>query len=107
MNALSISVVNSHPEDQLMHTLLDNFHQNGKYSTQIDSHQAELRRKEKLSDQKLLNISSLQTDYQNIDRGSVFWRNSERANTIQTECTICVVNNHSAEKKFKRIVQEK
>ena len=49
--ALSFSVGNSYSEDQLMHTFLDNFHQGGKYSAQIDSHQAELRRKEKLIDQ--------------------------------------------------------
>ena len=61
-NALSVSVGNSYSEDQLMHTFLDNFHQGGKYSAQIASHQAELRREEKFTDQKSLNISSLQTD---------------------------------------------
>ena len=61
-HALSISVGNSYSEDQIMHTFLDNFHQGEKYSAQIASHQAELRREEKFNDQKLLNISSLQTD---------------------------------------------
>ena len=42
--ALSVSVVNSYSEDQLMHTFLNNFHQGGKYSAQIASHQAEIRR---------------------------------------------------------------
>ena len=42
-HALSISVGNFYSEDQLMHTFLDNFHQGGEYSTQIASHQAELR----------------------------------------------------------------
>ena len=42
--AVSVSVGNSHPEDQMMHTFLDRFHQGGKYSAQIASHQAELRR---------------------------------------------------------------
>ena len=51
-NALSISVGNSYPEDQLMHTFLDNFHQGGKYSAQIASHQAESRREENFTDQK-------------------------------------------------------
>ena len=37
---LSVSVGNSYSEDQLMHTFLDNFHQGGKYSAQIASHQA-------------------------------------------------------------------
>ena len=39
-HALSVSVGNSYSEDQLMHTFLDNFEQGGKYSAQIDSHQA-------------------------------------------------------------------
>ena len=47
-HTLSIFVGNSYSEDQLMHTLLDNFHQGGKYSAQIASHQAELRREENL-----------------------------------------------------------
>ena len=49
-HALSISVRNSYSEDQLMHTFLDNFHQGRKYSSQIASHQAELRREEKCTD---------------------------------------------------------
>ena len=47
-HALSVSVGNSYSEDQLMHTFLDNFQQVGKYSAQIASHQAELRREENL-----------------------------------------------------------
>ena len=47
----SVSVGNSYSEDQIMNTFLDNFHQGGKYSTQIASHQAELRREEKFPDQ--------------------------------------------------------
>ena len=49
---LSVSVGNSYSEVQLMHTFLDNFHQGGKYSAQIASHQEELRREEKFTDQK-------------------------------------------------------
>ena len=41
---LSVSVGNSYSEDKIMHTFLDNFHQSGKYSAQLASHQAELRR---------------------------------------------------------------
>ena len=67
-HALSISVGDSYPEDQLMHTFMDNFHRCGKYSDQIASQQAELKRKEKFMDQKSLNMSSLQTDYLNLDR---------------------------------------
>ena len=60
--ALSVSVENSYSEDQIMHTVLDTFHQGGKYSAKLASHQAELRREEKFPDQKCFNISSLQTD---------------------------------------------
>ena len=50
--ALSVSVGNSYSEDQIMHTFLDNFQQSGKYSAQLASHQAELRREEMYPDQK-------------------------------------------------------
>ena len=96
-HTLSISVVNSYSEDQLMHTFLDNFHQGGKYSAQIDRHQAELRREEKFTDQNSLNISSLQTDYLNLDSSLGFGRTIERANTVQTKCTFFGGTNHSAE----------
>ena len=48
-HALSISVENSY-------TFMDNFHQGGKYSAQIASHQVELRGEEKSTDKKSLNI---------------------------------------------------
>ena len=57
--ALSVSIGNSYPEDQMIHTFMDNFYQGGKYSAQISSHQEELRREEKFTDQKSLSISSL------------------------------------------------
>ena len=66
-HALSFSVGNSYSEDQVMHTFLDNFCQGGEYSAQIASHQAELRREEIFTDQKSFIISSLQTDYLNLD----------------------------------------
>ena len=74
----SVSVGNYYSADQLMDTLLDIFHQGGKYSAQIASHQVELRRKGKFTDQTYLSISSLQTDYLNLDSSSGFIRNSER-----------------------------
>ena len=64
---LSVSVGNSYSKEQIMHTFLDNFYQSGKYSSQLASHQTELRGEEKFPDQKCLNISSLQTDYLNLD----------------------------------------
>ena len=79
-----------------MHTFLENFHQGGKYSAQIASHQEELRREEKFTDQKSLNISSLQTDYLNLYRSSGVGRNSERAHDVQTKCTSCGGTNHCA-----------
>ena len=55
-NALSVSVGNRYSEDQIMHTFLDKFQQGGKYSAQMASHQAELRREEIFTDQKSLKI---------------------------------------------------
>ena len=53
-HVLSVSVVNIYSEDQRMHTFMDNFHQGGKYSARIASHQVELRREEKFTDQKII-----------------------------------------------------
>ena len=103
--ALSVSVENTYSEDQLMHTFLDKFHQGGKYYSQIASHQIELRREEKFTNQKYLSISSLQTDYLNLDSISGCGRNSESANHVQKKCTFCGGANHSVEKCFKRIRQ--
>ena len=91
-----------------MHTFLDNFHQSGKYSDQLASHQAELRREEKYLDQKYLNISSLQTDYLNLDNSfSGSSRHSEKAYYAKTKCTYGGLNNHSVEKCFKKTRKEK
>ena len=90
-----------------MHTFLDNFHQGGKYSTLIASHQAEFRREENFMVQKSLNVLFLQTDYLNLDGSSGFGINSETTNTVQTKCTFCGGTNHSTEKCFKSIRQEK
>ena len=106
-HALSIYVGNYYSEYQLIHTFLDNFHQGGKYSAQIASHQAELRKEEKWKDQKSLNISSLQTDYLNLDSSSGFGRNSNREDSVQIKCTFCGGTNHLSEKCFKRVRQEK
>ena len=87
-----------------MHTFLDNFHQGGKYSAQIASHQTELKREETFTDQKSLNISSLQTDYLNHDSSSSSSsRHSEISHSVQAKCTFCGGNNHSAEKYIKSI----
>ena len=91
-----------------MHTFLGNFHQGGKYSAQLESHQAELRREEKFPEQKCLSISSLQTDYLNLD-SSISWssRHNEIAHSVQSKCTFCGGNNHSSERCFKTIRKEK
>ena len=86
--ALSVSVGNSYAEYQIMHTFLDNFHLSGKYSAQLASHQEELRREELYPDQKCLNISSLQTEYLNLDNflsGSS--RQNEKANSARMKCS--------------------
>ena len=107
-HALSVSVGNSYSEEQLMHTFLDNFHQCGKYSAQIVIHQAELRREENFTDQKSLNISSLHTDYLNLDSSSSdSSRHSDRAYYVHAKCTFCGGNNHSTEKCLKSIRKEK
>ena len=79
----SVSVGNSYSEDQLLHIFLDNFRQGGKYTVQISSHQAELRREEKFTDQKYLSVTYLQTDYLNLDRLSDSGRNNKRENIVQ------------------------
>ena len=107
VQALSVSVGNNYSEYQIMHTFLDNFRQGGKYSAQIDSHQAELRREGNFTDQKSLSISPLKTGYLNLDRISGCGRNSEVENLVQKKCTFCGGANHSAEKCFKRILKEK
>ena len=80
-----------------MHILLDNFHQDWKYSSQIASHQAEVRREGNFNDNKYLSISSLQNDYLNLDSISGWGKNSERANLVQKKCTFCGGANCSAE----------
>ena len=95
--AFSVFLGNNYLEDKLMHIFLDNFRQGEKYSAQIASHQAELRRDETFSDQKYLFISSLHTDYLNIDISSGCVKDSERENLVQKKCTFCGGANHSAE----------
>ena len=66
-----------------------------------------MRREEKFTDKKSLNISSLQTDYLNIDSSSGFDRDIEMAHDVQTECTFCGGVNHSAGQCFKKVRKEK
>ena len=99
--ALSVSVGKNYSEDELMHIFLDNFCQGGKYSAQTAIHQAQLRREEKNTDQNSLSISSLQTDYLNLDRSSGSGKNSERGNLVQTKFIFCVGANHYAKNVLK------
>ena len=103
----SFSVGNNYSKDKLMHTLLDNFKQGKKYSSQIASHQAELINEEKITDQKVLSVSSLQTEYLNLDSSSGCGKNSERANIFQKKCTFYGGANHYAYLFFKSIRKEK
>ena len=81
--ALSVSVGNNYYENQSMHVFLDNFHQGGKYSEQISSHQAQLIIEGSFTDQKYLSISSLHTDYLNLDSSSGCAKNKQRKNIVQ------------------------
>ena len=89
--ALSVSVGNTYSKDQVMQIFLDDFHQGGKYTAQITSHQAELRIDETFNDQKYLSITFLHTDYLNLDSSSGSGRNSERENLVQKKCTFVEV----------------
>ena len=66
-----------------MNIFLDNFHQGGIYTAEIASHQAELRREVKFTDQKYFSITYLHNDYLNIDSSSGSGRNNERVNISQ------------------------
>ena len=65
--ALEISVGNIYSGDQLMNTFLYNLQKGGIYSTQIASHQPELRREQKFVNKKSLYLSALKIDYLNLD----------------------------------------
>ena len=54
-----------------------------------------------------MNISSLQTNYLNLDISSGFYRDIEGEHDVQTECTFCGGINNYAEQCFKRIRKEK
>ena len=86
---------------------MDNFHHSGKYSAEIASHQAELTRKGKFTDQRYLSISSLQTDYLNLDSSSDCGGNSDRKNIVCANCPFCGCSNHSADFFSKWIRKEK
>ena len=91
-----------------MHTFLDNFQKSGKYSAQLANHQAELRREEMYPDQKCLNISSLQTEYLNLDSSQSYQgKHNEKENSAKAKCTYCGLTNHSVEKCFKKIRKDK
>ena len=72
-----------------MHILLDKFQQDVKYTAHIASHQVELRREKKFTDQKYLFISSRQNGYLNLDNSSGSAGKNERENLAQEKCTFC------------------
>ena len=65
---LSVSVGNKYTKHHFMHIFLDNFYQGITYTYQIASHQDDLRREMKFTDQVSSSISSLQTDYLNTEK---------------------------------------
>ena len=52
---------------------------------------------------KVLSISSLQTDYINLDSSSCSVKTVRNLIFVQTKCTFCGGANHPAEKCFKKI----
>ena len=78
---------------QLLKFFLDNFNQGGKYTVQIASRQTELIR-EKITDQKYLSITYIQTDYLNLDSSSGSSKNNEIENLVQKKCPFCGGANH-------------
>ena len=54
-----------------------------------------------------MNISSLKTDYLNLDSSSGFDRDSEKAHDVQKDCTFCGGVNHPEELCFKKVRKEK
>ena len=103
----SVSVGNHYSEDQIMHILLGTFHQGGKYSSHISSHQAEIKIEETVTDHKCLSILSLHTNYLNLDSSSGSGRNNEREKFVQTKYNFCWGTKHYAEKYSKRITNDK
>ena len=69
-----------------MHTFLDKFQQGGRYPSQIDSNQAELRREELFVDQKPLSLSALKTDYLYLDNSVI---STEGSNIYHPRCIHC------------------
>ena len=88
---LSVSVRKTYSEDQFMHIFQDNFHQGLKYTAQRAIQQAELRREGRFTNRKYLSISSLQTDYLNLDTSSGSGINNERANIVKEKWTFIEV----------------
>ena len=60
-------MVNRYTGDPLMHTFLKKIQQGIRYYSQIASYQEELRREERIINQKSLSISDLQRDYLNLN----------------------------------------
>ena len=59
-------------------------------------------------DQKCLNISSIQTEYLNLDSSqSSQGKHNEKENSAKVKCTFCGLTNHSVEKCFKKIRKDK
>ena len=74
-----------------MHIFLDNFHQGEKYTAQIASHQADLRREGNFTEHKYLSITYLYTGYLNLARSSGSSTNNEIANIVQNKCAFVEV----------------
>ena len=72
-----------------MHTFLDNIQEDGKLYAQIVSHKAELRKEEKIVDQKSSSISDLQIDHLNLNNSI---RNNKREHFDQSRYSNCGIS---------------
>ena len=70
----------------MVNTFFTNYQQGVKYSAQIESHEAEMRRKGKVIEKKSLSISDLQIDYLNLEN---LVRNNEREIVAQSRFSHC------------------
>ena len=89
-----------------MHTFMNRFHQGGKYSSQISSHQAELRRREKLLIKNVYLFHPYRMTIYILTEFQVVVKIA-RKNIVQKKCAVLGGANHYAEKYFKGSEREK
>ena len=81
VQAMSVSVGKTYSKDHFMHIFLNNFQQNIYYTDSNPPGRVENRKI--FTDLNSLSISSLQSDYLNIDNTEYSGRNNDRENIVQ------------------------